>query len=164
MKKESESWRSARRVLLGAAILAVSASPAAFAGECPADKTGADLTKPGPAQSSGVTDTVLSAIDLAKTPVALDGYKLRIRRLVVQPGGIVAWHSHADRPSNIYIIEGSITEYRSTCSAPIEHVAGDTVAEVGANLQHWWRNNTDKPAVLTSSDLFHDKMSDKHVM
>ncbi len=98
-----------------------------------------------------------------RPPTSTAGYKMRLRRLVVQPGGIVAWHSHAERPSNIYIIEGSITEYRSTCAVPIEHKAGEAVAEVGA-LQHWWRNNTDKPTVLTSSDLFHDKMADEHVM
>jgi quercetin dioxygenase-like cupin family protein len=150
----------------GAAIFAaalVTSSGVAFAGECPAGKTGVDVTKPAPAQASGVTDTVLSAIDLADTPASLKGYKMRLRRLVVEPGGVVAWHSHAERPSNIYIIEGSITEYRSTCSVPIEHKAGDAVAEVGG-LQHWWRNNTDKPTVLTSSDLFHEKMADEHMM
>jgi len=150
---------------IAAALAAtVATSAAAFAGECPADKVGVNVTPPGTTQSSGVTDTVLSAIDLAKTPAALQGYKMRIRRLVIQPGGIVGWHSHAERPSNIYIIEGSITEYRSSCSVPIEHKAGEVVAEVGDNLQHWWRNNTDKPCVLTSSDLFHEKMKDPHVM
>ena len=150
------------RALTAAAVLAFPF--AAFAGECPADKVGVDVMKPGPTKPSGVTDTVLSAIDLANTPVHLQGYKIRLRRLVVQPGGIVAWHSHAERPSNIYIIEGSITEYRSTCAVAIEHKAGEAVAEVGAGLQHWWRNNTKKPTVLTSSDLFHEKMADEHVM
>ena len=165
MKNMTKKW--GLRTLTAAAVLAASSaaiSGSAFAGECPADKVGVDVTKPGPTQPSGVTDTVLSAIDLANTPVHLKGYKIRLRRLVVQPGGIVAWHSHAERPSNIYIIEGSITEYRSTCAVPIEHKAGEAVAEVGAGLQHWWRNNTDKPTVLTSSDLFHEKMADEHVM
>ena len=35
---------------------------------------------------------------------------------------------------------------------PIEHDQGDVTAESG-NLSHWWKNNTDKPAVLISSDV-----------
>ena len=30
--------------------------------------------------------------------------------LVVQPGGIVPWHSHADRPALIYVVSGEIVE------------------------------------------------------
>ena len=56
---------------------------------------------------------------------------LRMRKLVVQPGGIVPWHEHAARPANILVVEGSITEYRSNCKVPIEHKAGDVVAEFG---------------------------------
>ena len=37
---------------------------------------------------------------------------MRLRKLVVQPGGIVPNHSHAERPSNIYVVDGAITEYR----------------------------------------------------
>ena len=57
---------------------------------------------------------------------------LRLRKLVVQPGGVVPWHEHAARPANILVAEGSITEYRSTCKVPIEHKAGDVTAEFGA--------------------------------
>jgi len=39
---------------------------AASAGECPAGKTGMDLTKPGPMTPAGVTDTVISSIDLSR--------------------------------------------------------------------------------------------------
>ncbi len=56
----------------------------------------------------------------------------RFRKLVVQPGGIVPWHEHSARPANILVVEGSITEYRSTCKVPIEHAAGDVDAEFGA--------------------------------
>ena len=34
----------------------------------------------------------------------VDGRLLRMRKLVVQPGGIVPWHSHAERPANIRTI------------------------------------------------------------
>src|ERR1051326_8154710 len=97
---------------LVAATLVGSAS--AYAGDCPSGKVGNDVMKPGPMAPIGVIDTVISSIDLKTYGVA--GRSLRMRRLVVQPGGIVPWHSHGERPANILVISGSIIEYRSTCS------------------------------------------------
>jgi quercetin dioxygenase-like cupin family protein len=138
----------------------------AFAGECPADKVSANATKPTSAEATtpkGLTDTVLSAIDLAKTNSQLAGYQIRIRKLTIEPGGVVPWHSHGARPSNIYIISGAITEYRSSCAVPIEHRAGEVIPEFGA-ISHWWRNNTDQTMVLLSADLFHADMKNDHAM
>lgn len=146
------------------ALCAVSLGVApAFAGECPAGKSGTDVMKPGPMTPSGVTDTVISSIDLGKQFAGGEGRLLRLRRLVVQPGGVVPWHSHADRPANIYVVEGSITEYQSTCSVPIEHKAGEATAEFGA-LSHWWKNNSNKPATLISSDILPPAMMDDKAM
>ena len=111
----------------------------------------------------GLTDTVLSAIDLAKTNAQFAGYQIRIRKLTIEPGGVVPWHSHGARPSNIYIISGAVTEYRSSCAVPIEHRAGDVIPEFGA-ISHWWRNNTDQTMVLLSADLFHVDMKSDHAM
>ena len=143
-----------RRTLLAAAVFGFAApffSTAALAGDCPADKVGVDVMKPGATMPKDVTDTVIATIDLGQG-YNVDGRLLRMRKLVVQPGGIVPWHSHADRPANIYIVSGAITEYRSTCAVPIEHPTGDVTAEHG-NLSHWWKNNTNAPAVLISSDI-----------
>jgi quercetin dioxygenase-like cupin family protein len=149
------------RLLTAAAVagltqLAVSAG--AYAADCPAGKTGTDVTKPGPTTPSGVTDTVISSIDLAPMGSGFAGRKMRMRKLVVQPGGIVPWHSHEARPANIYIISGSITEYRNSCSVPIEHSAGDVTAEFGP-IAHWWKNNTKHPTVLISADLLSPDMN-----
>lgn len=131
--------------------LGIMSAPAALAGECPADKTGADFVKTGPDKPDKVTDDVIAHVDLG------DGYQIpgktmRMRKLVIQPGGIVPWHSHLERPANIYVVEGVVTEYRSTCSVPIVHKAGDVVAEHG-NLSHWWKNNSRRKVVLISGDI-----------
>lgn len=126
---------------------------AALAGECPASSVvEKDGQKPGATAHKGVEEKVLGAIDLSKEKVNVAGRMLRMRRLVIQPGGEVAWHSHEDRPALIYVTEGAITEYSSHCSVPIEHKAGDLSVESGG-LSHWWKNNTKKPAILLSSDL-----------
>lgn len=143
-----------RKALLAAAFLSFAAptlSSTAMANDCPPDKVGTDVTKPGATAPKDVTDTVIASIDLGDG-YNIDGRLLRMRKLVVKPGGIVPWHSHAERPANIYIVSGAITEYRSTCAVPIEHPTGDVTAEHG-NLSHWWKNNTKKTAVLISSDI-----------
>ena len=149
----SHSRNTPLAMLFAAGTLAAgfAASSPAFAGDCPAGNTGVNVMKPGPMQPSGVTDTVIATIDLADygTP----GKMLRMRRLVMQPGGIVPWHSHKERPANIYILSGNVTEYRSTCAVPIVHPAGDVTAESG-DLSHWWKNTGSREAVILSADVF----------
>jgi len=124
----------------------------AQAGECPAGQMAQDALTTGEMMPKDVTDEVLSAIDLSARGDAWKGSQLRLRKLVVMPGGVVPWHSHETRPANIVVVSGAITEYRSNCKVPIEHKAGDVAAEFGA-LSHWWKNNGSEPAVLYSSDI-----------
>ncbi len=136
--------------VLALAAAALIAAPA-FAGECPAGKAGVDVTPPGPMVPSLVTDTVIASIDLGEG-YDIPGRALRLRRLVIEPGGVVPWHSHEARPANIYVIKGQVTEYRSSCSVPIIHKKGEVVAESGAT-SHWWKNESRHRAILISSDI-----------
>src|SRR5262245_9912249 len=86
-----------------------------------------------------------------RSPTSCKTRSFRAACPIVEPGGIVAWHSHADRPAIIYIIEGEINEYASNCAVPITHKAGDVVAEI--EISHWWKNLGDKTVVLLSADL-----------
>jgi quercetin dioxygenase-like cupin family protein len=142
---------------------AMTLSAGALAGECPVDQVAANAVTSGATEPSGVTDTVIATIDLSSKGEAWQGQMFRMRRLVVEAGGVVPWHQHDVRPANILVVEGSITEYRSSCKVPIEHKAGDVTAEFG-NLAHWWKNNTDKPAVLISADILPPQMVDDHTM
>ncbi|ACP21997.1 conserved hypothetical protein (plasmid) [Sinorhizobium fredii NGR234] len=150
-----------------AATLALFASTSvampAFAGECPSDQVMAGAMEPGATAPEGVTDDVLASIDLSSKGSTWKGNALRFRKLVIQPGGVVPWHSHEARPANILIVEGSITEYRSTCKVPIQHKAGEVTAEFGS-LAHWWKNNGSKPAVLYSADILPPMSKDDHAM
>jgi quercetin dioxygenase-like cupin family protein len=132
-------------------VLALTLARPALSGECPADKIGVDVTKPGTADYEGVTDTLLASIDLGPH-IGTEGRLYRLRRLEIAPGGVVAWHNHAHRPGFVYVLQGAITEYRSTCSVPIEHKAGDTAPERKGD-SHWWRNNTSETAVLLATDI-----------
>ena len=156
------AWRGVASAAVAVIALGLGAT-ASFAGECPADSRGVDLIPSGATMPEGVTDDLLAAIDLSKEAVKLDRRSFRLRRLVVQPGGVVPWHSHADRPALIYIVSGQITEYASTCAVPILHQAGEVSME-SIGLSHWWKNTGAEPAVLLSADILHDKMDDAHAM
>ncbi len=134
-----------------AAAISMATAPAAFAGECPAGQVGANALTDAATTPSRVTDDVIASIDLAQG-YGVPGRNLRMRRLVVEPGGVVPLHSHAQRPANIYVVSGEVTEYRSTCAVPVTHRAGEVVAEQG-EVSHWWRNNSRRRAVLISADI-----------
>ena len=138
----------------------VSAS-AAIAGGCAADKVRADVRQPATHAAKGVTDTVLAAIDLEKEPANIKGRQLRFRKLTIEPGGIVPWHSHDDRPAIIYVAEGEIVEYASNCADPIVHKAGEIRPETHGT-SHWWQNLGNKTVTLFVGDVLHDK-SDKNM-
>jgi quercetin dioxygenase-like cupin family protein len=140
-------------LIAGLALGAAAINSAAFA-ECPADQTKADARKPVDMKPVGVTDTVIAMIDVEKEQGIADR-KFRMRKLVVEPGGVVPWHSHAERPAIIYVVEGQIEEYASNCAVPLVHKAGDVVAET-KGIAHWWKNTGDKTVVLLSADLLKD--------
>jgi quercetin dioxygenase-like cupin family protein len=151
------NFRRGRGTVLAAviAISAYAAPASAIAGQCPANKSQAGVRAPVDTPAKGVTDTVLATIDLSKEAVKLNDHLQRIRKLVIRPGGVVPWHSHADRPALIYILEGEIVEYASNCSVPIVHKAGDVSVET-QGTSHWWKNLGRKTVVLLSFDILHD--------
>lgn len=158
MIREFESrrvcWRNlglTALILGGLSIVGASAQ----AGECPADKQGVDLTEPTDVAAKDVTDMVLGAIDLEKEPAAIDDRTLRLRRLEIQPGGIVPWHSHGDRPAIIYVVSGEVLEYASDCAVPIVHSAGEVSIETNG-VSHWWQNKGTEKVILLSADILHD--------
>ena len=137
-------------IALGASLM----TSGAFAGECPADQKKADAREKVDLKPVGVTDTVIAMIDVEKEQ-GIDGRKFRMRKLTIEPGGVVPWHSHGDRPAIIYIVEGEVHEYASNCAGPILHKAGEVVAET-KDVSHWWKNLGDTTVVLLSADLLKD--------
>ena len=147
--------------LAGIVAGSLAISTAAFAGGCPADQMKTDVRAAVSTPAKGVTDTVLGAIDLANEPIAATGRQLRFRKLTIEPGGIVPWHSHTDRPAIIFVQQGEIYEYASNCAVPILHKTGEIRPEV-KGTSHWWENKGDKTVILYVGDILHDP-NDKHM-
>ena len=140
---------------LTAAGIALLASAPAHAGQCPADQMKSGVRTSGEIAPKDVTDEELDSIDLGTQIKGFDNRRLRFRKLVVQPDGVVPWHDHTDRPALILTVSGEITEFRSDCAVGIRNEAGDISKEV-AGIMHWWKNEGSEPAVLYAADVKHD--------
>ena len=107
----------------------------------------------GPAKTSGIAGVKkLGQVSLDGEFVASDGLVMRVRELVINPGGVVAVHQHEKRPGVAYIIEGEMTEYRSSESGPVSKAAG-SVAFERSGVVHWWKNTGSKPAKALVVDI-----------
>lgn len=135
-----------------AVALATTALPfSAWAGECPEDQVGTNELKDYPTKPKGVSDEVIGSIDLGPE-LGVNGNDLRLRRLIVQPGGVVPFHSHHGRPAIIYTVRGYIYEYASNCRVPMMHHAGEAVQET-ANVSHYWVNKGKSVVEILSADV-----------
>src|SRR4029077_17459447 len=98
-------------VFAGVIAGSIALSSEAMAGECPADKMKPDAREKVDYKPVGVRDVTLGSIDLGKQAAHVEGRELRFRRLTMEPGGVVPWHSHDDRPALIFVQQGEIVEY-----------------------------------------------------
>ena len=149
-----------RSVLLSTLIGASLIAPA-FAGECPADKMKADAVKPVELRPQGRHRQGARHHRPRQGEGRLAGHMMRVRRLEIQPGGIVPWHSHAERPALIVVVSGEIDENASNCAVPIVHKAGEVARETHAT-SHWWQNNGKAAVTLLSFDIMGDP-NDHHM-
>ncbi|WP_395645554.1 cupin domain-containing protein [Terricaulis sp.] len=116
--------------------------------ECPPERVQANARSGSDPQSIGV-----EAVDIAFTPLASDPTRaVRLRRITVQPGGVIAWHTHTALQGMAILLSGEMTEFRNSCLDPIVHHAGDVTRE-DADTAHGWRNLSDQPAVILVSHV-----------
>jgi len=134
--------------------LAKSTQPEAPAVVPTAEKSTAQaLMLDGPKETKGINSVLkLAKIELGEEFKGMEGQQLRVRELVIAPGGIVAVHQHNKRPGVAYIIEGEMTEHRDGEKNPIVHTAGSVAVE-HTGVSHWWENKGEKPARALIIDI-----------
>jgi quercetin dioxygenase-like cupin family protein len=156
MFKRNQSRALWQGLALAGAIAASAAfASSASAGECPADQAKAGVRDKVDFKPQGVSDVTLGSINLEKQPANIKDRELRFRKLTIEPGGIVPWHSHDDRPALIFVQQGEIVEYASNCAVPIVHKAGDLRPEV-YGTSHWWKNLGSETVILYVGDVRKD--------
>jgi quercetin dioxygenase-like cupin family protein len=104
-----------------------------------------------PKESKGQTVAKTAMIDLGPEIEGMQGWQLRLRVLKVDPGGVSALHSHKDRPSVAYVVQGALTEYREGGWVKA-HPEGDAWSE-GKDTTHWAENKGTTPVVLVVGDI-----------
>jgi len=104
-----------------------------------------------PQKTHGVSVGSVSTLPLAAQIPALDGYAMRLRTIVLEPGAVVGHHSHTTRPVVAYLLSGEYTEHRDG-QGTIVHKPGEQWVE-GADVAHWSENRGTVTAVLINVDV-----------
>jgi quercetin dioxygenase-like cupin family protein len=102
-------------------------------------------------ETKGVTVTLLAALDLGSEIEGMAGRQLRMRMVTFEPGGVFGpIHDHKDRPGMVYILQGTITDFRNGVAK--EYGPGVGWPEDKDTL-HWLENRGTTPAVEISVDI-----------
>src|SRR5712691_3856886 len=83
----------------------------------------------------GQSEEVLRSIDLTNELDSSKGRPLRMRKVTLQPGGVLGLHNHVDRPAVTYLLQGQMT-YRQEGKPDLVANPGDGFAE-GRATTHW---------------------------
>lgn len=129
--------------------LAALATTCVFAAAIALSATAED-TKPR--QTKGISLHARDTLPLAAQIPELNGYAMQLRTIVLEPGAVAGYHSHARRPVVAYLVSGEYTEHRDGMPA-IVHKAGEQWVE-GADVAHWSENRGAETAVLINVEVF----------
>jgi quercetin dioxygenase-like cupin family protein len=115
---------------------------------CPPERVQAEAQTQGFGATSGVRID-----DVALVPSASDPTRaVRLRRIVVSPGGVIAWHDHTQVQGMALLVAGEMTELRNTCLDPLIYRTGDVAIE-DADTAHSWRNDGGVDAIVLVSHI-----------
>ena len=104
-----------------------------------------------PTQTVGQSEELLRTIDLSNELDSTKGRPLRMRKITVQPGGVLGLHNHVDRPAVTYLLQGQMT-YHQEGKPDLVANPGDGFAE-GRATTHWAENTGKVPAVWIAVDI-----------
>ena len=96
-------------------------------------------------------EEILRSLDLTNELESAKGRPLRMRRVTLQPGGVLALHNHVDRPAITYLLQGQMT-YRQEGMPDRVVNPGGGFAEGRVNT-HWAESTGNVPAVWIAVDI-----------
>lgn len=102
-------------------------------------------------EARGVTSELLALVDLGAEIEGMEGRRLRMRRVTIEPGGVFGpVHDHQGRPGTVYVLQGTITDHRDGMST--DYGPGVGWPEDRSTV-HWLENTGTVPAVEISVDV-----------
>jgi quercetin dioxygenase-like cupin family protein len=104
-----------------------------------------------PAANKGLSAEALQSLDLSEEIDSTKGRPLRMRKIMLQPGGVIGLHTHKDRPAVSYFLQGQVT-YHQEGKADVVVGPGQGFAE-GKATTHWAENRGTMPAIWIAVDI-----------
>ena len=106
-----------------------------------------------PTENKGMKVAQLAGFDLGKQGLKdYEQRQMRMRQIDFAPGGVAAFHRHAQRPALSYILKGELLEHRKGAADRV-YKAGDVITET-TDVDHWGENKGTEPVTIISVDLF----------
>ena len=109
------------------------------------------LAQEPPTTNQGLSGKLLHEMPLAPEFAETGGRILRTRLLRVEPGGVVARPSHAERPSIEYVLSGEATEHLDDGTTTV-YRAGDVIP-ADHTKTHWWTIG-EQPVEILAVDIY----------
>jgi len=104
-----------------------------------------------PTETVGQSEELLRSIDLTSELDSTKGRPLRMRKMTLQPGGVLGLHNHVDRPAVTYLLQGQMT-YHQDGRPDLVANPGEGFAE-GRATTHWAESTGKVPAVWIAVDI-----------
>jgi quercetin dioxygenase-like cupin family protein len=104
-----------------------------------------------PTADRGLSADQLHTLDLTGEIDSVKGRPLRMRKVMLLPGGVIGLHNHKDQPAVSYLLQGAIT-FHEEGKPPVVLRAGETFAE-GKATTHWAENRAGVAAVWIAVDI-----------
>jgi len=104
-----------------------------------------------PTENKGLSQDKLRSLDLTGEIDSVKGRPLRMRKIMLLPGGVIGLHSHKDRPTVSYFLQGEVV-YHEEGKPPRVVKAGEGFAE-GKATTHWAENRQGVAAVWIAVDI-----------
>lgn len=104
-----------------------------------------------PPANIGQSEVALRSLDLTGELESTRGRPLRMRRITLQPGGVLGLHNHVDRPAITYLLQGQMT-YHQDGKPDVVANPGDGFAE-GRATTHWAESTGTVPAIWIAVDI-----------
>jgi quercetin dioxygenase-like cupin family protein len=105
-----------------------------------------------PTENKGVTVSPPTFVDLASEVEGVTGRQLRLRTVTIEPGGVVAMHSHKGRPAVAIAQGGTLTEHLENGDVH-DHPQGEAWTESNG-ISHWAENKGSEPLKVVACDIF----------
>jgi len=104
-----------------------------------------------PTENKGFSADKLRSLDLSEEVDSVKGRPLRMRKVMLLPGGVIGLHSHKDRPTVSYFMQGEVI-YHEEGKPPRVVKAGEGIAE-GKDTTHCAENRQGVAAVWIAVDI-----------